>query len=129
MTIRVFIVEDLPGLRSLLHDLFLGSPAFRVVGTASNEGEAKLWLDEHPQGWDLAIVDLILEVGSGMGVIRHARASPDPGRVIVFSGYASAGVKAHCLDLGAEAVFDKANAFEFTSWLKDLASREAGGPK
>ena len=34
------------------------SPPWKA--TASTEAEAKLWLDDHPAEWDLAVVDLVL---------------------------------------------------------------------
>ncbi|NNU45510.1 hypothetical protein [Ramlibacter montanisoli] len=70
MTIRVFLVEDLPAMRELLVDLFTSIGNYQVVGTSSTEAEANLWIDEFPRKWDLLIVDLILAEGSGLGVVR-----------------------------------------------------------
>jgi hypothetical protein len=37
-------------------------------------------------------------------------------------------VRQHCLNLGADAVFDKGQTGEFIAWLGDLASQENSGP-
>jgi CheY-like chemotaxis protein len=125
--LRVFLVEDLLRMRGLLGELF-DSMGFQVIGTASTEAEANLWLDEHPGGWDLAVLDLVLEQGAGMNVIRRCKADPSGGSIVVFSSYATPGVRQHCLDLGADAVFDKSDTGAFISWVNDFGSRENSGP-
>jgi DNA-binding NarL/FixJ family response regulator len=124
----VFLVEDLQRMRGLLADLFASMGGLRVVGSASTEAEAKLWLDDHPAGWDVAVVDLVLDQGAGMEVIRRCKAEPGGGKVVVFSSYATPGVRQHCLDLGADAVFDKTETSGFISWFGDLSDRENSGP-
>lgn len=126
--LRVFLVEDLQRMRGLLADLFASMGGLQVVGSASTEAEARLWLDEHRNDWDVVVVDLVLEQGSGMEVIRSCRASPGAGKVVVFSSYATPGVRQHCIDLGADAVFDKSETSGFITWLNDLAARENSGP-
>lgn len=118
MARRVFLVEDLRGMRALLADLFATIGGLEIVDASTTEAEARLWLDEHPGAWDLAIIDLVLAEGSGMGVIPQARRRAGPGaRVVVFSGYASPGIRAHCLSLGADAVFEKSETAQFIGWL------------
>jgi DNA-binding NarL/FixJ family response regulator len=126
--LRVFLVEDLQRMRGLLADLFHSIGGLTVVGTASTEAEANLWLDDHPGGWDVAVVDLVLEQGAGMNVIRKCKSDPQGGRVVVFSSYATPGVRQHCLDLGADAVFDKGQTSQFIAWFGDFAQRENSGP-
>ena len=128
MDLRVFLVEDLQRMRGLLGDLFASIGGFRVVAAASTEAEANLWLDDHPGGWDVAVIDLVLEQGAGMNVIRRCRMDPNAGRVVVFSSYATPGVRKHCLDLGADAVFDKGETAQFIAWFGDLTDRENSGP-
>lgn len=126
--LRVFLVEDLQRMRGLLGELFDSMGGFQVAGTASTEAEANLWLDEHPGGWDVAVIDLVLEQGAGMNVIRRCRNDPAGGSVVVFSSYATPGVRQHCLDLGADAVFDKSETGPFIAWLTDFTGRENSGP-
>ena len=118
MELRVFFVEDLSTMRGLLRDLFETVGGLRIVSTAATEAEAMLWLEDHPNGWDLAVVDLVLEQGSGIGVVRKASGLRTPGaKVVVFSAYATPAVRAQCLKLGADAAFDKTQTSDFIDWL------------
>lgn len=128
MDVRVFLVEDLGRTRSALAELLGTLDGFRVVGSASTEAEANLWIDEHAAGWDLAIIDLMLEQGSGIGVLARCNAQPDKGRIVVFSGYASPAIADHCVKLGADAVFDKAQPDDLLAYCRDLLERENSGP-
>lgn len=120
--IRVFLVEDLKRTQSLIKDLFHSLGGFRVAAVASTEAEAKLWLEEHRGGWDLAVVDLVLDQGSGLGVIERCRCSSPAAKVVVFSSYATPGVSRHCRKLGADAVFDKAEPGAFVAWCAAQAA-------
>lgn len=117
MELRVFLVEDLQNMRGLMQEVFASIRGVRLVGTAGTEAEANLWLDENGGGWDVAIVDLVLEQGSGLGVVRRAKLTRRHGRVAVFSSYATAGVRAHLLQLGADIVIDKNDTAAFIAWL------------
>lgn len=122
MTIRVFIVEDLPAMRQLLIELFASIGNYQVVGTASTEAEANLWIDESPSKWDLLIVDLILAEGSGLGVVPRARMRHPKCDVVVLSAFASPGIEKHLLANGVRAVFDKADSAALVAWLDKYPS-------
>ena len=119
--LRVFLVEDLLSTRTLIQDLFAAMGGIALTACATSEGEAKLWLDEHPRAWDVAVVDLVLEAGSGLGVIARCRKSHPEGAVFVFSGYMSPVLKEHCIELGAHAVFHKDQAEELVAMLRAAA--------
>jgi CheY-like chemotaxis protein len=122
MELRVFLAEDLASMHALIGELLSSIGGLRLVGRAATEAEAKLWLADHPGEWDLCIADLMLDQGSGFGVIAHASASRGRARIVAFSGYMSEGIRAHCLRLGAEAAFDKADTAGFISWLAQVAA-------
>ena len=126
--IRVFLVEDLVSTQGLMHELFSSLGGFRIVATVVTEAEANLWLEENAAAWDLAVIDLILEQGTGMGVIARARSVPAAGKILVFSSYASPGVRNHCLRLGADAVFDKSDPTGFIRYCVELTERENSSP-
>jgi two-component system, OmpR family, response regulator len=125
LSLSVFIVEDLDSTRELLIDVFQSDDRFRVVATAVSEGEAKIWLEDHLAGWDIALVDLMLAEGSGFGVINRARQTHSTGCIAVFTSFASQAVEKHCISLGADVVFDKAQTTEFLRWLHQVASAHA----
>lgn len=126
MDIRVFLVDDSKKVRGLLEDLLTGA-GFRVVGFAGTEAEANLWLDDHPGEWELAIIDLLLEQGAGLSVVGRARLNAPHGKIVVFSGYATPGVRGRCVELGADEVFDKADTAALMQYLHTL-SRASPAP-
>lgn len=123
MTVAIFLVEDLRQVEGALTDYFAGLGDFHVVATARTEAEANHWLEEHPGEWDALVLDLVLDQGSGMNVISRARAQPGKGKIAVFSGYASEGIRQHCIALGADAVFDKAETEALAAWLREVGTK------
>ena len=105
---RVLLVEDLKNIQSLMADLLASMGGeYRMVATVPTEAEALHWLSTHRGGWDLAIVDLVLEQGSGMEVIRRCRDTAPNAHIIVFSNFVTPVIRQHCIRLGANAAFDK----------------------
>ena len=127
MPIRVFLVEDVRQMQGVLSDLLNVVGSFDIVSTMRTEAEAIQWLKEHPADWDLTLVDLILEEGTGMGVIPRARAASATAKVVVLSDYATPGVRQHCLKLGADAVFQKSQ--EMKSFMDYCAALGDPEPK
>jgi two-component system OmpR family response regulator len=127
VSVRVFLVEDMKHIRDLVSELLSSVGNFRLVGVSGTEAEARLWLAEHPDAWDLAVIDLVLEQGSGIGVIPTARdtAAGRGGNVVVFSDYASDGIRNHCLRLGADAVFLKSQTRDFMDYCSELGGLAA----
>ena len=121
-------MEDIQRMRGLLDDLFATLGGMRVVGTASTEAEGRLWLDEHAGDWDVAVIDLVLDQGAGIHLIAPAKEASTAGSVVVFSSFATPGVRKHCLALGADAVFDKADTAGFIGFFDELRGRENASP-
>lgn len=122
MAIKVFLVEDTRQLQGVIADLLASLGDFVLAGTATTEAEANLWLDEHPGSWDLAIVDLVLDQGTGMGVIAKCRRTCPAGKVIVFSDYVTPGISRHCLALGAQAAIPKADMPAFMAFCSEIST-------
>ncbi len=105
--LRAFIVEDSPVIReNLIATLEELSPV-QVVGTAEDEATAVQHLTDACQGVDLAIIDIFLARGSGMGVLKALRDAGAPVERVVLTNYATDDMRRHCLALGAAWVFDK----------------------
>ncbi|MEO7391649.1 MAG: response regulator [Ramlibacter sp.] len=122
MPIRVFLVEDSRHMRDVIQDLLQSLGDFKVVGDASTEAEANLWLSEHPAQWDLAVIDLVLDQGSGLGVLPRCKPRPPTSQVVVFSDYVTPGIHRHCLALGADAAISKADLQEFVRYCSAMAA-------
>lgn len=127
MDIRVFLVDDSSKTRRLLADVLAGQ-GFKFVAEAGTEAEANLWLDENSGSWDLAIIDLLLEQGAGLGVVARCRKTSREGKVVVFSAYASPAVRNKCFELGADAVFDKTDLGSMLEYCRGLAGSDAAPP-
>ena len=109
VTIRVLLVEDDRRVHGIVADLLESIGDIRPVSTVTTEAEANLWLEENPDGWDLAVIDLILDAGTGMGVLAKCRSWSAGGKAVVLSNYVSPAIQKHCLAVGADAVFHKAH--------------------
>ncbi len=133
MSKRWYVVHAYSGfeksVQRALADLLASLGEFRIVNIAATEAEAKLWLSEHGGEWDLAVLDLVLDQGTGLAVIPRARASAAKGAtIVVFSDYASDGIRKHCLKLGADAVFLKTQTQEFMDYCSELGGLAAANP-
>ena len=112
MRLKTYIVEDNPTIRENLIGTLEELASINPVGTAETENEGKAWLAANPDNWDLAIVDLFLKQGSGLGVLASCRDRPSRQKVVVLSNYATADIRQRCAQLGVDAVFDKSNEID-----------------
>lgn len=106
--LRIVLVEDSAMLRGMLRDMLDELDGVGVVAEAEDEHGALVALEQ--QRPDLAIIDLELRDGSGLGVLRQLQAEPErfgAPRAVVFSNYGHAPVRARCAQLGVEGFFDK----------------------
>ena len=111
--LRTYIVEDNATIRENLSGTLEELACIRSMGWSETENDAKAWLSARPQPeWDLAIVDLFLKQGSGLGVLEACRTRRTGQRVVVLSNYATADMRRRCTQLGADAVFDKSNEID-----------------
>ena len=112
MRLKTYIVEDNPTIRENLIGTLEELACVIAVGTAETENDGKAWLNENRQEWDLAIVDLFLKQGSGLGVLAACRDRPSRQKVVVLSNYATVDIRQRCAQLGVDAVFDKSNEID-----------------
>ena len=110
MKFRAFIVEDSSTIRDNLIDTLKELAQVEPVGTTDTEHEARRWLAGNE--WDLAIIDLFLKQGSGLGVLEACNQRGRGQRVVVLSNYATEDMRRRCAALGADAVFDKSNEID-----------------
>ncbi|MDT0138430.1 response regulator [Acidovorax sp. PRC11] len=112
MKLRTYIVEDNATIRENLIGTLEELAEVEAVGVAETEDEGKEWLASHPEQWDLAIVDLFLRQGSGLGVLAACRTRGPRQKMVVLSNYATPDVRMRCAQLGVDAVFDKSNEID-----------------
>lgn len=112
MAIITYIVEDSATIRENLISTLEEIAPVKVVGFADNEMEASAWLSAHNRDWKLAIVDLFLKEGSGLGVLKGCQNRHADQKVVVLSNYATSDIRRRCAELGSDAVFDKSNELD-----------------
>ena len=112
MRLKTYLVEDNPTIRENLIATLEELVNIDAIGVSDTENEAKLWLQDNPRKWDLAILDLFLKQGSGLGVLAACRDRQPSQKVVVLTNYATTDIRQRCSQLGVDAVFDKSNEID-----------------
>ena len=125
--LKTFIVEDSAVIRENLIAALEELGPVLVVGTADDETSAVQWLSQSGNQFDLVIVDIFLKKGTGLGVITAAQALAQEHKLVVLTNYATPDMRAKCLALGADKVFDKSNDIDtLLLYCSRLASGDPG---
>lgn len=112
-SLRCFLVEDSAVIRQNLIATLEELLSVQIVGTAEDERSAVDWLQSHPADTcDLMIIDIFLRKGTGLEVLRQARALHPEARLVVLTNFATADMRKRCAQLGADRVFDKSAELE-----------------
>ncbi len=128
MELKTYIVEDNATIRENLVGTLEELASVVSLGWAETENDARAWLQSHPGQWDLAIVDLFLKQGSGLGVIEACQQRSRGQRLVVLSNYATTDMRKRCAQLGADAVFDKSNEIDaLVDYCLALSARASPG--
>ncbi len=126
LPLRVLIADDSQPVAEMLRELISEPGRIEVVGTA--ESEASTMAAIRRLAPDAVVLDLQLKDGSGTDVIRAVRAEAGLASVhlLVTSNHTSPQLKAGCLELGAQAYFDKVKELaELAARLGALADEKA----
>lgn len=108
-TLMVFLVEDSPAIRARLAATIRGIDGVELVGEAGTVGAAIDGIrSTHPGA---LILDLQLEDGSGLDVLRAVYPSAPAMHVAVLTNYATDQHRRACMDAGAEFFLDKSSDF------------------
>ena len=94
----VFIVDDHPILCEMVASMLRVDPAFEVVGMASSIRETLATIG--PSGPDLMLIDLTLQDGSGIQLVRTLRSRGIKARMLVLTGVRSKGVVDEAFSVG-----------------------------
>ena len=111
-TVRTFIVEDNPTIRDALAGTLREVARVDPVGQADSEREGISWLTGNLSQWDLAVVDLFLRDGTGFSVLEACRNREPTQKMVVLSNHLTPETRRKCMQLGADAVFDKATEID-----------------
>ncbi len=102
---RVLIVDDHPAVRRGLLDAIARADDLEVCGEAATVREAKQLVKEHRA--DVALVDITLEEGSGLELIKDLAAGKRPVKVLVLSMHDETLYAERALRAGAQGYLMK----------------------
>ncbi len=103
----IYLVEDNAVVRDGIASMLKEVADVNVTGVASTELEATEWLLGHPDEWQMAVVDLFLLQGSGLGILNRCADRKPSQKVVVLTNYATPDIRRRALAMGADAIFDK----------------------
>lgn len=109
--LAAYIVEDNADIRDGLASALEELTCVRVIGGSGTEQGALQWMASHEE-WDILLVDLFLQGGSGMRLVQQLRRARPGQKIVVFSNYVNASVRKRCAQLGVDAVFDKSTEID-----------------
>lgn len=123
--LRVVIVEDSAIIRARLAESLAEIPNVEIVGQVETEGDALAVLRQ--QRWDVAVLDLQLKQGTGLGVLKGLGSTmrPPNAKIIVFTNYAFPQYRERSMALGADYFFDKSREF---NRVREVLAGMASGP-
>ncbi|MEP6588459.1 MAG: response regulator [Polaromonas sp.] len=111
-TLITYLVEDNTTVLNNLIETLSETADVTVAAHSATQAEASRWLELHDGAWDLAIVDLFLKQGSGLGVLAGCRKRRSWQKIVVLTNYATADIRLRATSLGADAVFDKSTELD-----------------
>lgn len=124
---RVFLVEDSALYRERLAEYLESCCGLEIAGWADCELTAVNALQRC--AWDVAIVDVQLKQGTGLGVLRALRKKPrqPDSRVIVLTNHDFYLYRRQAAAVGADLFFVKSRDFrQLAKVLGDMSTRRAG---
>jgi len=119
---RVLIVDDEPDVLLLLR-IELEAEGYETLLAADGETAIRRILEEKP---DIVLLDVMMPVVDGWGVLQRLAEHRSETRVIVLSAKASAADVAHALELGAHEYVTK--PFEPAALLATVAHVLSSAP-
>lgn len=123
--LRVFLVEDDPGIRETIIPAMSELSHAVVVAFADREDTALEWLQEHHSEIDCVVLDMFLIQGNGLGVLAGLKAHNIQLPVVVLTNHATEDMRRRSMSAGAQEFFDKVRETDqFFEFLLGLQTHE-----
>ena len=117
----IFVIENSPIFSSWIESEIKKIDALNLIGFAKDiRTGLNIILKSNPK---IVILDLFLDDGSGLKILRTIKENKLPIKVIVFTNFNF--YKSECLTLGSDYFFDKSNDFEELIRTVKILSEEA----
>jgi len=111
-TLITYLVEDNTTVLNNLIETLRETADVKVAAHSATQLEASRWLDLNDGTWHLAIVDLFLKQGSGLGILAGCQNRERYQKIVVLTNYATSEIRLRADALGADAVFDKSTEID-----------------
>ena len=111
-TLITYVAEDNAIILENLIETLSEIADVTVAAFSATEWETTRWLALHDGHWHLAILDLFLEQGSGLGVLAACADRESYQKVVLLTNFATPEIRARAKELGADAVFDKSTELD-----------------
>lgn len=127
MSLITYVAEDNQTILCNLIESLRELACVEVSGSGATEAEATDWLRQQGGHWHLAILDLFLREGSGLGILASCQDRKDHQKVVMLTNYATPEIRRRSAELGADAVFDKSSELDalFAYCLERRGQRSA----
>ena len=112
MAIKTVLIEDSKTIQASLIPAMEELAGLEVVAVAETETEGVQALERHSGNWQVAVIDLFLSEGSGLGVLRSCRSRLQHQKAFVLTNYPTNEIRRRCKELGADGVFDKSTELD-----------------
>ena len=111
-TLITYVAEENPTVLSNLVETLGEVAHLQVAASSATQSETTQWLQWQRGGWHLAIVDLFLQQGTGLGVLAACRQREPHQKIVILTNYATPQIRLRSAALGADAVFDKSTELD-----------------
>ena len=112
MSLVTYLVEDNQIILARLIETLEEMADVSIKAHTGSQTEAIHWLMQENRQWDLAIVDLFLIEGNGLGILEGCQRRDSHQKMVVLTNYATAEIRRRAAELGADALFDKSEQLE-----------------
>ena len=112
MPILTILIEDSKTIRDALIPSLSEMVNVQVIAIADTATDAIAALKEHDATWQLAVVDMFLREGNGLTILKACSARRPDQHVVILTNYATEDIRQSCMELGADAIFDKSTELE-----------------
>jgi DNA-binding NarL/FixJ family response regulator len=103
--IRLFVVDDDAGIRTLLEVTVSLDPRFELAGSAATGADCLHQLDAARS--DVVLLDVTLPDVDGIDLLRDVRAAVGTSKIVLFTGWSDTETLDRARAAGADAVFAK----------------------
>ena len=112
MSIATIVVEDNKSISENLIIALKERTNVQVIAVVETSVDALALVDKNSADWELMILDLSLREGTGLSVLQACHDRTAHQHILVFTSMATPHIRQKCLELGANAIFDKSSELQ-----------------